>query len=174
MNTVQINTLLRSDPIARNYFRGTYACDTVPDPKTFPSSYVVNTEPAIKQGAHWVGLYIQANGTGYYFDSYGRNPNQRLQNYLNRVCPNYTQSHQRIQGVLASTCAHYCIYFCLMVSRGYTLAEILKKFDPYDAASNDVTITKYINSTFDTRFPTYDTQLLSQYLVDIAKKTERF
>jgi len=60
------------------------------------------------------------NGTGEYFDSFGRPPSKPLERYMNRSCKNWTFNSRQLQSVVSSFCGHCCIYYCLLRSRGIT------------------------------------------------------
>jgi hypothetical protein len=165
MNTSQINSLVRSDVVARKTFRGTFPCDKIPAPPNLPSSYVVNTDDSTKKGRHWCAIYIQHSPRkSYFFDSFGMKPNKHITKYLNKYARGYVRSQCRIQGMLSSTCAYYCIYFIQMAARGYDLAAILKRFEHDDAVSNDIVITKYVNKRFDMAYPVYDQDMLTDQI----------
>ena len=166
MNTRQINTLLRSDPVSKQFFGGTFPCDKIPPPHTYDTSplcFVVNHDVSTKPGSHWVAIFI-APKKCYYFNAYGGGPNLHVRKYLKKHYPHFEINKVRIQGLLASTCGHYCVYFCQMACRGQTMEDILKRFDASDAVSNDIVITKYINTTFDVSFPTYDKAFLVEQI----------
>ena len=165
MNTSQINTLMRSDPVTKQFYGGAFPCDKIPKPLK-PSCYIVNTDTSKNSGEHWVALFVNTlnSSKSCYFDSYGRPPNTHIAKYLDEHCPHYQQSTCRIQGVLASTCAFYCIHFCMMVCRGRSLNSIVHSFDHDDNVTNDVVITHFINKIYDTSFPIYDTNFIKEQI----------
>ena len=69
MNGFQVETLIRR--FCRDKFQGVYSCDTLP-PK--PELLVCNTDPHDKPGTHWIAIYVDKNGRGEYFDSFGMEP----------------------------------------------------------------------------------------------------
>ena len=164
MNTQQINTLVKSDYLAKQIFIGTYPSDNLPKPLKYPFCIIANIDSSNKGGSHWVSLYISKNAQGEFFDSYGQQPSKPFEIYLNKHCKNWKSNTQRIQGILASTCGHYCILMVLMWSRGYNIKEVINRFDSKDCTSNDVVVTAFINQTFDCSFPTYDQDYLAQQI----------
>ncbi len=54
----------------------------------YPFAIVVNTDKSSGPGEHWVAVYVDRNGKGYYFDSYGGPPLSEIKQFLNRVCKN--------------------------------------------------------------------------------------
>ena len=75
MDTSQIVSALKSDPIARKIFCGVFPSDLLPKVlDTFPCGFVANTDPSNEAGKHWVVFYFQSEWEGEFFDSYGKPP----------------------------------------------------------------------------------------------------
>ena len=70
MNTLQIERLLKKDLKSKTIFKKVCALDQLGRP-TFPSAYVINSDPSSEPGGHWVAVYFDKHGRGKYFDSYG-------------------------------------------------------------------------------------------------------
>jgi len=79
MNTTQINCALKSNRI----FRGVFARDQLENVSLdrYPIAFVVNTDKSSGPGEHWVAIFIDQNGRGYYFDSYGRPPLKEIDQF---------------------------------------------------------------------------------------------
>lgn len=96
--------------------RGDYTC-------------VFNTHTSDRPGEHWM-LFESKNGCGYYFDSYGRHPDEYpdvasvLRSGFTRVYWNAT----RLQGLTTTACGDYCVVTALMSRRGWTLDETIRAF----------------------------------------------
>ena len=73
MNTLQIERLLKKDLKSKTIFKKVCALDQLEKP-TFPSAYVINSDPSGEPGEHWVAVYFDKRGRGEYFDSYGLSP----------------------------------------------------------------------------------------------------
>ena len=73
MNTLQIERLLKKDLKSKTIFKKVCALDQLEKP-TFPSAYVINSDPSSKPGEHWIAVYFDKRGRGEYFDSYGLPP----------------------------------------------------------------------------------------------------
>ena len=73
MNTLQIERLLKKDLKSKTIFKKVCALDQLEKP-TFPSAYVINSDPSSEPGEHWVAVYFDKRGRGEYFDSYGLPP----------------------------------------------------------------------------------------------------
>ena len=57
MNTLQIERLIKKDLKSKTIFKKVYALDQLKKP-TFPSSYVINSDPSSEPGEHWVAVYL--------------------------------------------------------------------------------------------------------------------
>ena len=73
MDTLQIERLLKKDLRTKNIFKKVCALDQLEKP-TFPSGYVINSDPNNEPGEHWVAVYFEKRGRGEYFDSYRLSP----------------------------------------------------------------------------------------------------
>lgn len=59
MDTMQLMNIVKSLRSLEPYFRGIYACNTLPDRvRRFPSAYICNTDPIEKKGTHWVAYWF--------------------------------------------------------------------------------------------------------------------
>ena len=67
-------------------FQGVFACNEHKNPQQLPASYVFNTDPREKSGTHWVAVYIDKNGKGEYFDSFGKKPQKDILNFMRKLC----------------------------------------------------------------------------------------
>ena len=61
MNTLQIERLLKKDLKSKTIFKKVCALDQLVKP-TFPSAYVINSDPSSKPGEHWVAVYFDKRG----------------------------------------------------------------------------------------------------------------
>ena len=73
MNSLQIERLLKNDSETKSVFKKVCALDQLEKP-TFPSAYVINSDPSTEPGKHWIAVYCDKHGQGEYFDSYGLPP----------------------------------------------------------------------------------------------------
>ena len=135
MNTDEIRRALRRV----TNFDGVYSIDRLPDR---PHLLVCNTDPSHRPGRHWICICVE-NGTGEYFDSFGRPPNDGLRHYMNIVCEHWTFNARQLQSTVSSFCGHYCIYYCLLRSRGITMREIVASFSN-DTGFNDCMMHAFV------------------------------
>ena len=117
MNTEDIDRLLRR--VCAKDFDGVFSADTLPEN---PRLLVVNTDPAHSPGRHWVCMYVD-DGYGEYFDSFGMPPTANFERYLNRHCSSSTFNRRQLQSVISRFCGHYCIYYCVLRSRGVDMTN---------------------------------------------------
>ena len=83
MNTLQIERLLKKDLKSKTIFKKVCALDQLEKP-TFPSAYVINSDPSSEPGEHWIAVYFDKRGQGEYFDSYGLSTSfVGLESYMN-------------------------------------------------------------------------------------------
>ena len=82
MNTLQIERLLKNESKTKDVFKKVCALDQL-EKLTFPSAYVINSEPSSKAGL-LLAVYFDKRSRGEYFDSYGLSPSfVGLEYYLN-------------------------------------------------------------------------------------------
>lgn len=126
-------------------FVGTFPCNEIPPPKSYPSHYVINTarldakeRRPIVEGKHWVVLTLKTSGTCEYFDSFGVQPTQPdIVNFISEHCnKNLKYNTQMIQNPLSRACGVYCVDYILARAAGVSVREYLRRFTP-DLLSND-------------------------------------
>ena len=87
MNTLQLERAMKG---LSGKTVGVFASDRIHLTLGFPSAIIMNTQEHWKPGEYWVALYIDENGYGYYFDSYGMPPYVSYYiNRINRNCLNF-------------------------------------------------------------------------------------
>ena len=75
MNTSQIWTALKSDPVTGKKFLGVFPADRLPkEIESYPKGFIANTDVSGKRGTHWVAFYFPSEGKAEFFDSYGQPP----------------------------------------------------------------------------------------------------
>ena len=140
MDGEQIGRLLRT----AKGFDGVFSPDTLPaDPRLL----VCNLDPSHREGTHWICIYVDGEtGTGEYFDSLGRPPIESLERYMNAVCScRWCYNDRQLQSILSAFCGHYCVYFCMLRSRGVSMNNIVASF------SNDTAFNDYYVDSFECR-----------------------
>lgn len=143
MNTRELEAVLKEDVKVGPLFAGVFACDKLPREVTYPSALVMNTEPHTLPGEHWVAAFFAKDGQGEFFDSYGREPQGAMRALMNRCAWNVKYNQKPVQGLLASTCGHYCTYYLLHRARGMNMHDIVKVFGT-DLQKNDRFVLDFV------------------------------
>jgi len=139
MNTEEIDRFLSQRV---KDFNGVFSIDTLP---ANPRLLVCNTDPSDEPGRHWVAISIR-DGRGEFFDSFGRRPHEVFERYLNRHCSYWTFNDRRFQSVVSEFCGHYCIYYCMLRSRGIDMRRIVNSLTD-DTGLNDVLVHGFVCRT---------------------------
>lgn len=83
MEASEINEQLKNYPKLVE----TFARTQIPKKLSRSHGMVVNTDPSWKQGEHWVSIFIDENGYGEYFDSFGFPPlKKEVISFLSKNC----------------------------------------------------------------------------------------
>ena len=120
-------------------FDGVFSVDNLPED---PHLLVCNTDPSDKPGRHWIAIYIE-NDRGDFFDSFGRRPNDDFERYMNRHCSSWNFNDKQLQSIVSNFCGYYCIYFCILRSRGIDMCKIARSFSS-DTGLNDALVHAYV------------------------------
>jgi hypothetical protein len=121
-------------------FLGVFPRDILPSIKTLPVGLIINTHPSGKPGEHWLAVYIDSDGFGDYFDSYGNEPMHRsIIAFLNKNCSSGWKSNRTIlQSLTSETCGQYCVVYLILRCRGFSNEEFLRFFSR-KTRLNDIT-----------------------------------
>jgi hypothetical protein len=136
MNTAQIERLLTYIP----NFQGVFSADKLP---MNPYLFVANTDISTKAGEHWVGIFVNKNRQGEYFDSFGRPPNEEFTRYMNATCISWIYNTKQLQSVVSAFCGMYCVVFCKLKARNFDLRKIITMFSS-DTGLNDLVVHRLI------------------------------
>ena len=88
-----------------------------------------NANPADRPGEHWIAISVDDRGNGQYFDSFGRAPLKRFDDYMNRRCRSWSYNRTQFQSAASEFCGDYCIVWCLLNSRNIDLCNLLSSSD---------------------------------------------
>ena len=110
-------------------FVGSFPRDKIPRVKSLPAALIMNTDTSTQPGEHWVAVYINEDGIGEYFDSFGLKPLFReIVEYLDNNCKEWYYNNVTIQGLTSITCGQYCVLFVYLRSIGISLCQIINLF----------------------------------------------
>ena len=146
MNILQIEHLLKKSLKNKTIFKKVCALDQLEKP-TFPSAYVINSDPSSEPGEHWVAVYFDKRGRGEYFDSYGL-PRTLidLDSYMDAYSlSGWIYNRKTLQAYFSSFCGRYCVYFILFRCRGVPLHAIVSDFMS-NLTENDRSISRFIHN----------------------------
>ena len=164
MDTREITDILKRDRFTRPYFRGVFACNQLPKqhlPR--PSVLVVNTDPSDKPGQHWVGIYIDQNGVGEYFDSYGQPPKVlQITRFLQKNTKHCIYNARHLQGPFSTVCGQYVIFFHWHRCRDLSMTKITQLFSS-DTEDNDFNVNDFVRKHYPRSKPqVYDENFIIQ------------
>ena len=109
--------------------------------------YIINTDPSDKLGTHWVAVYLCA--IPEFFDSVGHHPtfyHEVFEQLLIDFGPNYRYNNKRLQNYGSNTCGQYCIYYVMSRIMGYSLHNIVHRFQCSNLQLNDMNVIKFYKS----------------------------
>lgn len=124
-------------------FIGVFACDELPKNTPKPALMVCNTDAGNLPGEHWISIFIDRDGRGEFFDSFGREPGHPFSGYMDKHCYYWTYNDRQLQSVLSSFCGQYCVFYCYRRSRGMNMNAIVNLFSG-DTALNDYLVHKFV------------------------------
>ena len=149
MNTNQLMKCIGGDELLSSQCVGVFPSDKLPRPRGRPECLIANLDPSRRKGSHWIAIYIDQEGFGQFFDSYGRMPEKtRFRQYLRQNCEDWTNSGKPLQSIFSSTCGHYCIYFLYHRVRGRDMESILNDFSE-NREENDIIVSNWLDKCFD-------------------------
>jgi len=134
MDTLDLNKMLKHNKI----FLGTFPCDMLPKNVQYPLGIIVNTDTSTQPGSHWVAIFINSKGHGYYFDSFGLPPLQTaIKHFLNKNCiKGWCYNTFTLQDVTSDTCGIYAALYLEVRFQGHSHTKFLTLFS-HDNKHND-------------------------------------
>lgn len=137
MITPELQAILQKLP----KFRGVFARDQIPkDGTSVPHSLVMNYDAHDQQGSHWVCIYVDENGFGDYFDSYGLPPlAEEFVDYLNSNTNQWNWNKITLQCEDCVTCGEYCCAYLILRNSGYNNQDFINLFT-HSGYTNDYII----------------------------------
>ena len=147
MNGSQINKILSTDTFAKNIFQGVYSRDEITteillnrfNPLSDISHIVCNLDHRKDPGSHWILIEINHSKKEiFYFDSYGLPPFfNDLISSLHSTNYSIVWNKFQFQSFSTTVCGQYCIIFCLLRSRNYSIHSITSLVAYDNKLSND-------------------------------------
>lgn len=148
LNTNQILELIHHDQYSRQNFIGVFPRNFLPKRLKYPCSFIINTDPADKEGQHWLAFYFDQNKHCEFFDSYGNSPLfYKLEKYIFEHSLSSSFNHTPLQSNFSRLCGYYCCLFIFFRSRGLKLDDLLETFGNSQIV-NDLTLYNVLNKKF--------------------------
>lgn len=140
MNTLQLLESLHKIPA----HTGVFPSDRIPKIWTKPSAYIFNTRPHSHPGEHWTAMFVNRDGRGIFFDSFGEPPS--IPEYLQRIRKNttlYVYNKKQLQSLDSTVCGEFCVFFLHCMCIGLNLDQFIDLFTD-DTAKNDKLVHEYV------------------------------
>ena len=165
MNTFQLTQVLTKDPVTSESFSGVYACDQLSsiEINEYPKSFVVNTDPMVLPGTHWIAIYFNEQMKGEFFDSYGNQPihyNKHFLDFMNRNAVEWQHNKIQLQSAFSTVCGQYCIYF-LYHRRKRSMSSIVNSF-VNDKLYNDQLVYDFVRRKYRQVHPSLKQDIVKQ------------
>ena len=110
-------------------FAGVYPRDILKSIKKTLQMIIVNTDPSIKTGKHWILLYFTQRQRAEIFDSLGNDVtsyHSSIKKFIKRHSTHYVHAvHHRIQPKRTALCRHYCLYYAYSRCEGMSAKIIV-------------------------------------------------
>jgi hypothetical protein len=124
-------------------FVGVYSSDTLPRKVKAPIGLIVNTAPKTHPGEHWLAIFIDKSKIGYYFDSFGRQPNDHsILAFLRRNCTKIHCNQRQIQHLNSTKCGQFSAVYLKFRFAGCMSETFLSLFN-HDLSLNEYIIESY-------------------------------
>ena len=151
MNTRQLAAVMSTDRYTKSLFQGVFPSVRLPSRiKQYPAGLIANVDRSNKPGSHWIAIYIDKDGRGTFFDSYGNKPEfyeQTFNEVLEQNSRTYSFNNTCLQSLYSRVCGQYCLYFLLFKARGFSLETIVNRFTA-NKRLNDEFVSQFIVNHF--------------------------
>ena len=111
------------------HFRGVFMRDSLPKRPFKKESGIVNLNTSREKGSHWI-CYYKDESKRIYFDSYGVETLEEIQNYLKKKNERGIAVIQRntdiVQPLNTNICGHLCLFVLKALGDGWSFQQVLK------------------------------------------------
>jgi hypothetical protein len=142
-------------------FIGVFAINKLPTKFLRPCCFIANTKPETHPGEHWIAIFINKEGYGDYFCSYGQEPEYVFVSFMEKHCISWNRATKTIQQNISAVCGQYALFFLHARANGCSMAKFLRLFTK-NQRENDEIVTAFINGLYDEQTTVYDFNLLAQ------------
>lgn len=146
MNSLQLRVFLKKFK-TRGVKISVCAIDQLPEKLKRGRNYafVTNLSKITDVGSHWIAMYIDKEGNGCYFDSYGFQPKSfQLLDFLKYNCKSVKYNCRQIQQLTSKVCGMYAACFIIHMVKGCEFTDFIRKFSK-NCIINDNFIIKNFN-----------------------------
>lgn len=114
--------------------------DKLPQKFSKPLFLIINEGVSTSDGSHWFAIFINKSHHGIFIDSFGRKPNSEVEKFLRKFTKTYESSNVWLQMTTSTWCGLFSAVALVEFSRGKTLQQFLRNFDPFNRLLNDLMI----------------------------------
>ena len=147
MNTLELNSIIEGDCIAKCYFKGTYSWNTIPQLEN-NTACISNSLCDKRQGEHWVA-YTHINHRLEFFCSFGF-PAEFYETLPSFGIDEFNK--KQLQSFNSQTCGMWASYYILKRCRGFSMENIILPFTD-DLHANDHCIASFFEENFGFEIP---------------------
>lgn len=126
MNTSEIEKILTTDQITKNFFIGCFPSDRLPELTFYPHCFVANVlasdEPSTRLG-HWICVYVKSANFACYYDSLNEPVHPNIALFLKKFSV-LEQNKRSFQSGVSTICGFHVIYVLLNLCKGTSLPKI--------------------------------------------------
>lgn len=109
-----------------------------------PTAFILNVDDHTKGGSHWISIYVNKSGEGFYFDSFGFPPFEKHHiNRLRKNCKVYRWNSMQLQSEYSTVCGQYCVMFLNYMTSGLGFQKFIENFSS-DLTKNDEIVEKFV------------------------------
>ena len=129
MNTLQIDKILQQCSITRKYYLGCFPSDAISNCTVFPCTFILNFDPSVLGGSHWISVFVKSPQVMYYFDPLAiPSPPLNIATFLSKFKYVYRNKF-RYQSLTSNICGKYAIVFIYYMSKHLDFNDFIKFLD---------------------------------------------
>lgn len=107
--------------------------------------YIVNTDVQSGQGEHWCVVARIGGGGIEFWDPYGSPPEvYGLHHLWENQAGYHTYNPVCVQNIQSNVCGNHCLFYSFLRCRGFSMSEILKKYDAGNLRENDKMVERFV------------------------------
>jgi hypothetical protein len=161
MDTDQLKKICLMDIHLKHIMLGVFACNKLPKNTPRPCCLIANTKPSTHEGEHWIAIFINKEGYGDYFCSYGQLPENVFVSFMQDHCIAWNRTTKVLQQSYSATCGQYALFFLHARANGCSLAKFLDLFTN-NHQENDEIVTAFINGLYEQDTQVFDFSLFRE------------